>query len=77
MAYSGVTITSFPVRQLPVADLWQSVPVVPAFMGEIKKANNAVVPAKGFLVTESGNQPWYMRPEVNLDNLDILANKLE
>ena len=38
MAYSGVTITSFPVRQLPVDDLWQSVDVVPAFMGEIKKS---------------------------------------
>ena len=38
MAYSGVKITSFPVRQLPVADLWQSVDIVPAFMGEIKKS---------------------------------------
>ena len=46
------------------------------FMGEIKKAKNKVVPAKGFKVTESGNQPWYMRPEVDLDNLDVLANQL-
>ena len=38
MAYSGVTIDSFPVRQLAVADLWQSVPVVPAFMREIKNS---------------------------------------
>ena len=38
MAYSGVTITSFPVRQLPVDDLWQSVDIVPAFMDEIKKS---------------------------------------
>ena len=38
MAYAGVKITSFPVKQLPVADLWQSVPVVPAFTEEIKRS---------------------------------------
>lgn len=45
------------------------------FLGEIKKPKNKVVPA-GFKVTESGNQAWYMRPDVSLDNLDVLAQTL-
>ncbi len=44
------------------------------FLSEIKKAGNKVVPAK-FKVSESGNAPWYTRPEVNRQRLEEQAAK--
>jgi hypothetical protein len=44
------------------------------FLSEIKKAGNKVVPAK-FKVSESGNAPWYTRPEVNQQRLEEQAAK--
>ena len=44
------------------------------FLSEIKRAANGVVPSK-FKVSESGNAPWYTRPEVNQQRLDEQAAK--
>jgi len=49
-----------------------TVPAYRRFMEEIKKPKNKVVPTN-FKVTESGNAPWYQRPEVNQDKLETLA----
>jgi hypothetical protein len=46
-----------------------SVPAFRAFLEDIKRPATGVVPTK-FKVTESGNAPWYTRPEVNQDRLD-------
>ena len=43
------------------------------FLEDIKKVKSGVVPPK-FLVTQSGNAPWYTRDGVNLD---ALAEKAE
>jgi hypothetical protein len=51
-----------------------SVPAFRQFLAEIKKVGNGVVPAK-FKVTESGNAPWYTRPEVNQQRLEEQAAK--
>jgi hypothetical protein len=51
-----------------------SVPAFRQFLTEIKKVGNGVVPAK-FKVTESGNAPWYTRPEVNQQRLEEQAAK--
>jgi len=51
-----------------------SVPAFRSFLEEVKRPVNGVVPTK-FKVTESGNAPWYTRPEVNVDRLDDLATK--
>ncbi len=45
------------------------------FLGEIQVRGNGVIPSK-FKVTESGNGPWYNRPEVNLAKLGELAARL-
>ena len=37
-AYKGIALSSFPIRSLPIADLWQSVSVVPAFVEEIRES---------------------------------------
>ena len=44
------------------------------FLANIKQPKNGVVPTK-FKVTESGNAPWYTRPEVNKQQLDTQAAK--
>ena len=44
------------------------------FISEVKLPKNGVVPAK-FKVTESGNGPWYNRPEVNTAKLGELAGR--
>jgi len=44
------------------------------FLSEIKKAGNKVIPSK-FKVSESGNAPWYTRPEVNQQRLKEQAAK--
>jgi len=49
-----------------------SVPAFRAFLTDIKKPAAGVVPAK-FKVTESGNAPWYTRPEVNQERLNERA----
>jgi hypothetical protein len=49
-----------------------SVPAFRAFLTDIKKPATGVVPAK-FKVTESGNAPWYTRPEVNQERLNERA----
>jgi hypothetical protein len=49
-----------------------SVPAFRAFLEDIKRPATGVVPTK-FKVTESGNAPWYTRPEVNQDRLDERA----
>jgi hypothetical protein len=51
-----------------------SVPVFRQFLTEIKKSANKVVPTN-FKVTESGNAPWYTRPEVNQQRLEEQAAK--
>lgn len=51
-----------------------SVPAFRQFLTEIKKPANKVVPTK-FKVTESGNAPWYTRPEVNQQQLEEQAAK--
>ena len=51
-----------------------SVPSFRQFLYEIKKPGNKVVPGK-FKVTESGNAPWYTRPEVNQQQLEEQAAK--
>ena len=49
-----------------------SVPAFRAFLNEIKTPSFGVVPTK-FKVTESGNAPWYNRPEVNKERLNERA----
>lgn len=49
-----------------------SVPAFRAFLEDIKRPATGVVPTK-FKVTESGNAPWYTRPEVNQQRLDERA----
>jgi hypothetical protein len=49
-----------------------SVPAFRAFLEDIKRPATGVVPKK-FKVTESGNAPWYTRPEVNQQRLDERA----
>ena len=44
------------------------------FLANIKQPKNGVVPTK-FKVTESGNAPWYTRPEINKQQLDTQAAK--
>jgi len=51
-----------------------SVPAFRAFLEEIKKPANGVVPSK-FKVTASGNEAWYERPEVNRARLDDVARR--
>ena len=51
-----------------------SVPAFRAFLTDIKKPATGVVPTK-FKVTNSGNGPWYDRPEVNRQQLDAVADK--
>jgi hypothetical protein len=51
-----------------------NVPAFRSFLEEIKKPATGVVPTK-FKVTESGNAPWYERPEVNKERLDAIAHK--
>ncbi len=51
-----------------------SVPAFRGFLEEIKKPASGVIPPK-FKVTESGNAPWFERPEVNKARLDEIANK--
>ena len=45
------------------------------FQQEVRKARNGVVPTK-FKVTEAGNAPWYTSEEVNVENLDQLAESI-
>tara|TARA_R110000764_G_scaffold78902_1_gene157320 strand:- start:1316 stop:6253 length:4938 start_codon:yes stop_codon:yes gene_type:complete len=45
------------------------------FQQEVRKARNGVVPTK-FKVTEAGNAPWYTSEEVNVENLDQLAERI-
>ena len=49
-----------------------SVPAWRAFLADIKKPANGVIPTN-FKVTESGNAPWFERPEVNREALDQRA----
>lgn len=49
-----------------------SVPAFRAFLEDIKRPATGVVPTK-FKVTESGNAPWYTRPEVDQQRLDERA----
>lgn len=49
-----------------------SVPAFRAFLEDIKRPAVGVVPSK-FKVTESGNGPWYDRPEVDQAKLDAVA----
>ena len=49
-----------------------SVPAFRAFLEDIKRPATGVVP-KNFKVTESGNAPWYTRPEVDQQRLDERA----
>jgi hypothetical protein len=49
-----------------------SVPAFREFLADVKKPKFKVVP-KDFKVTESGNAPWFQRPEVNQAALDQLA----
>lgn len=50
---------------LPTGDAYEfSVPAFRAFLDDIKKPGTKVVSSK-FKVTESGNAPWYTRPEVD------------
>ena len=59
--------------KLPSGDFVEfSVPAYRRFMEDIKKQGKKVVP-KDFKVTESGNAPWYERPQVNKERLEILA----
>jgi len=51
-----------------------SVPSFRAFLEEIKKPANGVVPSK-FKVTASGNEAWYERAEVNRERLDDVARR--
>jgi hypothetical protein len=51
-----------------------SVPAFRAFLADIKKPGTGVVPGK-FKVTESGNAPWYTRPEVNQQRLTEVADQ--
>lgn len=44
------------------------------FLGEVKLPKNGVVPTK-FKVTESGNGPWYNRPEVSIPKLGDVAGQ--
>lgn len=44
------------------------------FLGEVKLPKNGVVPGK-FKVTESGNGPWYNRPEVSIAKLGEVAGQ--
>lgn len=50
-----------------------TVPAFREFLSEIKKGGKAGVVPAGFKVTESGNGPWYNRPEVNTQRLDAAA----
>lgn len=50
-----------------------SVPAFRAFLEDIKRPATGVVPTK-FKVTESGNAPWYTRPEVNQQRLEERAS---
>jgi hypothetical protein len=59
--------------KLPSGDFVEfSVPAYRRFMEDIKKAKNKIVPSS-FKVSESGNAPWYERPQVNKERLEILA----
>ncbi len=51
-----------------------SVPAFRAFLEDIKKPATGVVPTK-FKVTDSGNGPWYDRPEVNRAKLEAVAQR--
>lgn len=51
-----------------------TVPAFREFMDAIKSTSNKVIPTK-FKVTESGNEPWYNRPEVDKLKLDQLAQR--
>ena len=51
-----------------------TVPAFRAFLESIKQPKTGVVPSK-FKVTESGNRPWYDRPEVNKQQLENAAAK--
>lgn len=50
-----------------------TVPEFRAMLESIKKPGTGVVP-KGFLVSESGNAPWYTRSDVNRSKLDELIS---
>ena len=52
-----------------------TVPEFRAMLKSIKKPSAGVVP-KGFLVSESGNAPWYTRPDVNRSKLDELISSI-
>jgi hypothetical protein len=54
------------------ADYIFTVPQFRKFLDGIKVKDNGIIPS-GFKVTQSGNEPWFMRPEVNIDNLNTLA----
>jgi len=63
------------VYNIPNAgDFKFTVPQFKAFLEDIKKAKNKVIPSK-FKVTDSGNAPWYTREEVNLDALTERAKE--
>ena len=48
-----------------------TVPEFRAMLGTIKKPSAGIIPSK-FKVSESGNAPWFERPEVNRGKLDEL-----
>jgi hypothetical protein len=58
-----------------VGDFRFSVESFREFLGQIQVRANGVIPGK-FKVTESGNGPWFNRPEVSLPKLGELAARI-
>jgi hypothetical protein len=53
-----------------------SVPAYREFLAALQDRKNKVAPpAPKFKVSESGNAPWYERPEVNKERIEELARK--
>ena len=73
----GVTGDNVPyfLYTVPEGDRWVfAVDQFVSFLGDVKRSVNRVVPSK-FNVGESGNAPWYNRPEVDKERLNTLAGK--
>ena len=57
-----------------IADYRFTLENFPTFVDQIKKPKNGVVPTN-FKVTEVENAPWFLREEVNLENLANVADQ--
>jgi hypothetical protein len=70
----GVGVPYFLYSVPGVGDFRFTVEKFREFLGEVKLPKNGVVPGK-FKVTESGNGPWYNRPEVSIPKLGEVAGQ--